>query len=324
MVEKSYFFLFGIVFGTLVFCSVMSLFLKYVSRATFEKHNEQALFSSRVKAWWLLALFLCLAVWSGPLGLLVFFALLSFQCLREYMSMIKTKISDHHALIWSFYFFLPFNYFCLGMLWGILFTLLIPVGAFLFLPMVAVLRKDTTQFLMRTAQIQWGLMVCVYFLSYIPALFLSAFYVAPTDYYEISHRNVALLVFFFLTVQAGNVCEYIWTMLQTHVKLFPDILPKGKTIEGLIAGFLGAQLFGLLLHNLTSLPYWQVLFIVSVTFFAGFFGRVVLMAIKQSKGMDNWSYRHDSVSSVGMLDLVDSLCFAAPVFFCTYHFLRSV
>lgn len=240
------------------------------------------------------------------------------------MSMIKTKISDHHALIWSFYFFLPFNYFCLGMSWGILFTLLIPVGAFLFLPMVAVLRKDTTQFLMRTAQIQWGLMVCVYFLSYIPALFLSAFYVAPTDYYEISHRNVALLVFFFLTVQAGNVCEYIWTMLQTHVKLFPDILPKGKTIEGLIAGFLGAQLFGLLLHNLTSLPYWQVLFIVSVTFFAGFFGRVVLMAIKQSKGMDNWSYRHDSVSSVGMLDLVDSLCFAAPVFFCTYHFLRSV
>ena len=48
--------------------------------------------------------------------------------------------------------------------------IVIPVYAFLFIPATMALAGDTRAFLERAAKIQWGLMICVYCLSYAPAL----------------------------------------------------------------------------------------------------------------------------------------------------------
>ena len=50
----------------------------------------------------------------------------------------------------------------------------IPVYAFLFIPAAMALAGDSQSFLERAAKIQWGLMICVYCLSYAPALLLLA------------------------------------------------------------------------------------------------------------------------------------------------------
>ncbi|MGL4668783.1 MAG: phosphatidate cytidylyltransferase [Saezia sp.] len=308
--------LLGGFFALLALCVAL---LGVVKRSKSADENQIKLdfLRERVKAWGLFFLFLCGAVWCGVWGVGLFFAVISFQCFREYISMTKTKISDHHALIWSFYFFLPAHYVFLSLHWGTLFGVFIPVGAFLFLPMTAVLRKDTKQFLTRMAQIQWGLMICVYFLSYIPALV----FLNPMDE---AGKSLALIVFFLLLVFSANIFECIWNGLMPHCKVFPACLPEPKTVEGVIAGLVGALVIGSMFYGFTALSFKQVLFIVPATVLAGCVGRMVLAAIKQDKGMENWSYRHGSMSRSGMLDLMDSFCFAAPVFFYTCYFLRGV
>ena len=42
----------------------------------------------------------------------------------------------------------------------------------IFLAIRAALAGDTDRFLERTATTQWGLMICVYFVSYVPALLM--------------------------------------------------------------------------------------------------------------------------------------------------------
>ena len=322
-VLKSLAILFGCIFTVLVFFTVVLYFLKR-SNCVHEKGVNVAFLGDRIRAWWFFAIFLCLAVLCGRLGVLIFFAVVSFQCLREYLSMIKTRIGDHHALVWSFYFFLPLNYVLLGFFWGIWFVIFIPVGAFVFLPITAVLRKDTKQFLNRTAQIHWGLMICVYFLSYVPALLLNASYSAPTDDYYIDNSHVVLIVFFLLVVQAANVFEYIWNTWLPGRRIFSRQLSESKSIEGLVAGFIGACVLAFLFYGFTPFSLGEMLFVVPVTVLAGLIGRVILDAVKQDKGMENWSYQQGSASRSGMLDLVDSFCFAAPVFFYMHYFWQSI
>ena len=47
---------------------------------------------------------------------------------------------------------------------------MIPVYAFLIMPIRSAAAGDCEKFLERTAKIQWGLMICVYCVSYVPAL----------------------------------------------------------------------------------------------------------------------------------------------------------
>jgi phosphatidate cytidylyltransferase len=56
-----------------------------------------------------------------------------------------------------------------------LFTVFIPVYVFLAIPVVSALANDPQRFLERNAKLQWGIMVCVYGMSHVPALLLLTF-----------------------------------------------------------------------------------------------------------------------------------------------------
>lgn len=265
--------------------------------------------NARIKAWWAMIGLLALAFWIGPLGIILLFAFISFQCLREFISLTHTRRGDHQALVWCFFFFLPVQYVLIASNWYGLFSILIPVYAFLLLPIAATLGSDTTRFLERAAKMQWGLMIGVYCLSHVPALMT-----LEIPGYE--GRNALLIAFLVLTVQSSDVFQYVWGKLLGKRKIMPAISPS-KTLEGLIGGVLTSTAVGAALWWITPFNPWQAALVALTINMMGFFGGLVLSAIKRDRGVKDWGSMIEGHG--GMLDRVDSISFSAPIFF---HIVR--
>ncbi|MCL2162499.1 MAG: phosphatidate cytidylyltransferase [Betaproteobacteria bacterium] len=265
--------------------------------------------NARINAWWVMVLILALAFWAGNTAVILLFAFISLQALREYISVTYTRRGDYRALLWCFFFFLPLQYWLIGTDWYGLFSILIPVYAFLLLPISSTLGADTTRFLERAAKVQWGLMICVYCLSHVPALL-----VLKIDGF--AGRNLQLIVFLLLTVQSSDVFQYVWGKLLGRRKLAPEISPS-KTLEGLIGGVLTSTAVGTALWWITPFTWWQAALIALTISMLGFFGGFVLSAIKRDRRIKDWGHMIEGHG--GMLDRVDSVSFSAPIFF---HIVR--
>jgi phosphatidate cytidylyltransferase len=265
--------------------------------------------NARIKAWWVMIGLLALAFWAGRIGIILLFALISLQCLREFISLTHTRRGDHQALVWCFFFFLPGQYILVGIDWYGLFSILIPVYAFLLVPIAASLGSDTTRFLERTAKMQWGLMICVYCLSHVPALM-------TLEIPGYAGRNALLIAFLILTVQSSDVFQYIWGKLLGKRKISPEISPS-KTVEGLVGGVLTSTAVGAALWWVTPFNPWQAALVALAINLMGFFGGFVLSAIKRDRGVKDWGNLIEGHG--GMLDRVDSISFSAPIFF---HIVR--
>ena len=261
--------------------------------------------NARIKAWWVMVLVIGLAFIFGRAGVMLLFFFASFAALREFITLTYTRRADHEALATSFYLILPLQYFLVWIDWYGLYSIFIPVYAFLLLPILAVLAGDTTRFLERTAKVQWGLMICVFCLSHVPALL-------DLDIPGYANRNALLIVFLVLVVQSSDVFQYVWGKLFGKHKVAPAISPS-KTVEGLIGGVLSATLLGAFLWWITPFNVWQAALMALAINVMGFFGGLVMSAIKRDRGVKDWS---DMIEGHGgMLDRLDSVVFAAPVFF---------
>ncbi|MHB0991321.1 MAG: phosphatidate cytidylyltransferase [Burkholderiales bacterium] len=300
--------IFGGIFIVLAIASVIGTVLK-LRLATVAPHGVIDNLNARIKAWWFMILLIGGAIWIGRWGILALFVFISFQSLREFISLTYTRRGDHRALLWSFFFFLPLQYYLIAIGWYGLFSILIPVYAFLLLPISASLGSDTTRFLERAAKVQWGLMICVYCLSYVPALLT----LNIPDY---EGRDVLLIVFLILTTQSSDVFQYIWGKLLGKHKISVAISPS-KTLEGLVGGVLTSSAVGAALWWMTPFSPWQACLIALTINIMGFFGGFVLSAIKRDRGVKDWGALIEGHG--GMLDRVDSICFSAPIFF---HIVR--
>ncbi len=299
---------FGGIFAVLALSSLIGAALKLRMAPASSQETVDNL-NSRIKAWWVMILLIAGAIWIGKGGIILLFTFISFQCLREFVSLTHTRRGDHHALQWSFFFFLPFQYYLIAIDWYGLFSILIPVYAFLLLPICASLGSDTTRFLERAAKVQWGLMICVYCLSHVPALL-------SLEIIDYAGRNVLLIVFLVLTVQSSDVFQYVWGKLFGKHKISASISPS-KTMEGLVGGVLTSTAVGAALWWMTPFLPWQAALIALVINVMGFFGGFVLSAIKRDRGVKDWGALIEGHG--GMLDRVDSISFSAPVFF---HIVR--
>ncbi len=106
----------------------------------------------------------------GKVGVLVLFAFCSFTALREFITLTPTRRGDHIALATAFFIVLPAQYALIGENFYGIYSIFIPVYAALGMPIIAALRGDTTLFISRIAEVQWGLMVSVFCVSHAPAL----------------------------------------------------------------------------------------------------------------------------------------------------------
>ena len=128
--------LFGCIVAVLAVASSIGAVLKFrlapdAPSGTIDNLN------ARIKAWWWMIGLLAGALWIGKPGIIALFGFVSFQSLREYMSITYTRRGDHRALLWSFFFLLPLQYFLIAIDWYGLFSILIPVYGFLLLPISA-------------------------------------------------------------------------------------------------------------------------------------------------------------------------------------------
>ena len=151
--------------GLLVLASLIGFVLG--RRVTSEKGRDTVRnLNARIKAWSVMVLVFALAFVVGKALTLVLFGLVSFYCLREFLSLTPTHPRDHAAIAAAFYVFIPLQYWLIWIDWQTMLTILIPVYAFLLLPVLSVLWGVTDGFLERTAKIQWGLMLAVFCVSH--------------------------------------------------------------------------------------------------------------------------------------------------------------
>ena len=193
--------------------------------------------------------------------------------------------------------------------WYGLFAVFIPVYAFLFIPIRTALAADCKNFLERTAQVQWALMVCVYCVSHVPALLMLEIPGYPG-------ANARLLLFFVIVVQLSDVLQYVWGKLLGRRKIAPLLSPN-KTWEGFIGGVLSASAIGAALWWATPFQPWQAGVLAFIITLMGFFGGLVMSAIKRDRGVKDYGSMIEGHG--GVMDRIDSICFAAPVFF---HLVR--
>jgi phosphatidate cytidylyltransferase len=300
--------LFSGVFGVLLFASAASWVLKR-RVAHGEPHAAIDNLTARVNAWWVMVLFLGLAFAFGKAGVVVLFGFVSFVALREFVSLSYTRRGDHWALAMVFFFFLPLQYILVGIEWYGLYSIAIPVYAFLTLPIFAALSADLTRFFERTSKLQFALMVCVYCISHVPALMTLRI---P----GFAGGNILLIAWLVLVVQGSDVLQYVWGKLVGRRKIAPELSPN-KTLEGFVGGVASATLVGSLLAWLTPFNAWQAALIALVVCLMGFFGGLVMSAMKRDRGVKDWGTMIEGHG--GMLDRLDSVIFAAPVYF---HIVR--
>ena len=300
--------LFGGVLALLIVASAIGQILRRRATSDSGRATIDNLIA-RVRAWWVMCGIFALTLAVGRIGSLVLFGLLSFLALREFVTLTRTRRADHRTLFWAFFVFTPLQYWLVGVQWYGMFALLIPVYAFLFIATRVAVAGDTERFLERAAEIHFGLMLCVFCVSHAPALLM-----LEIPGYE--GRNAGLLMFLVLVAQLSDVLQYVWGKLMGRRRIAPTVSPN-KTVEGFVGGVTTAVLIGTAVWFITPFSPIQAAAMSAVIAFMGFFGGLVMSAVKRDRGVKDFGTVIEGHG--GILDRIDSVCFAAPVFF---HFTR--
>ena len=296
----------ALLFAVLILSSLVGWFLSRRVQSAGGRDTVTNL-NARIKAWWVMVAVFLLAVAIGPLGSVILFALMSFLALREYLALSPTMRADHRTLLWLVFVVLPLNYLLVASRWYGLFAIFIPVYGFIWLQVRAAISGATEEFLDRTARIQWGMMVTIYFLSYVPALLM-----LDIPGYSADGRNFALVMFLVIVAQASDVLQYVVGKLAGRHPIAPRVSPN-KTAEGFAGGVVLASLLGAGLYRMTPFQPLHAGAMAFVICLMGFAGGLIMSATKRDSGIKDFGTLLPGHG--GMLDRIDSLCFSAPVFF---------
>ncbi|MDA1054354.1 MAG: phosphatidate cytidylyltransferase [Planctomycetota bacterium] len=363
----------------LVFVVIVVLIAASVIGQTLNRQPENVVspallrtFNQRVRAWWMMFAILAAGLLLGYTCTIVLFGFVSFWALREFITMTPTRRGDHRTLFWVFFVFTPMQYLLVGvgsslvepqsasaiwwadklMLRGVdlygLYSIMIPVYASLYIPARIALSGDARRFLERSAKIQFSLLICVYSLSYAPALAhldlltskpavsntsLSTGDVLPREIGDEEPSDAelqpsaarrpwteggrgGLLFYFILIVQLGDIFQYAWGKLLGQRVIAPQI-NASRTWEGFVGGALTTAIVGALLWWVTPFRIWEAACMSFVTAVMGSAGGMTMSAIKRDRGVTDTGTLVQG--HAGVLDRIDSICFAAPVF---YHLTR--
>lgn len=291
-----------IIYGLLIFASVVTAILRKVAPSDGTSELRK-----RVVSWWWMITVFSIAILTTPVVSTIFLGFVSFLALKEYFSLIPTRRVDRTVLLYA-YLAVPAQFaLAHNGLYG-LSMVFIPVWMFLWLPARITMKGDTDGFLRAVGTLSWGLMICVFSLSH-TALLLK---------FGTNHGvGAGALLFLVALTQFNDVAQFTCGKLFGRHKIIPKVSPK-KTWEGFLGGLVlstvAAAVFG---PDLTPMDWrWSALAgcIIAI---AGFLGDVTISACKRDLGVKDASALIPGHG--GVLDRVDSLIYAAPVFF---HFLN--
>ncbi|MGR3484610.1 MAG: phosphatidate cytidylyltransferase [Paracoccaceae bacterium] len=291
--------------GVATILTALTLIGEHLRGRRAEPDLAVEVFNVRVNAWWGMSILLSLALLAGKVGVLILFAFASLSALREFVTLTAKRPADHLSLALGFFVLLPAQYLLVGFEVEWAFTLMIPVYAFLWLPVITALRGDPDRFLTRVAETQWALMICVFCASHVPALVTLDLGAGEAG------RGVLLIVFLVMCVQTGDLADYYVGRRIGRRRIAPGLSPR--TWEGAAAGLLAAGLTGAVLFWVTPLDAFGAFGLGMLGFAVGLPGSFVFRAIKRDRGVQDFS--HLIPGHGGFLDQLDTVIFAAPVFF---------
>jgi len=295
-------------------CGLMTAltFFGEILRARTDDDNPVVeTFMTRVRSWWGMVILFMLALIAGRTGLIVLFAFTSYAALREFLTLTSKRRADHMALALAFFAVLPLQYIFVWLDWQALYTIFIPVYAFLLLPIVSALRGNTDRFLVRVAETQWALMITVFCVSHVPALLSMEFDGYPSD------RGVLLIAFLIMVVQFGDLLDFFFGRRIGRTRIIEGV--SSKTWEGYVCGVASAALIGGLLAWMTPFSIPMAMALAALASAVGMLGNLVFAAIKRDRGVKDWS--HLIPGQGGFVDQLDSVIFAAPIF---YHVVNLI
>jgi phosphatidate cytidylyltransferase len=270
--------------------------------------------NARINAWWGMVAALGIAFLAGRTGVILLFAFLSFAALREFLTLTRKSRADHWALATAFFVVLPLQYVLIWDDWYGLYSIFVPVYAFLLMPIISAFRGETENYLHRVAETQWALMICVFCASHVPALL----YLQIPGF---EGKGVLLIAFLVVVVQGSDVLQYVWGKLLGRHKIAPNLSPS-KTWEGFLGGMVSATLVGSALSWLTPFGPYGAGIMALIIALLGFAGGLVMSAVKRDKGVKDWG--HLIPGHGGFVDRLDSVVFSAPIFFHLVRYYWSV
>jgi phosphatidate cytidylyltransferase len=303
--------LFVILFGMLMIATITLLVVSLRERESARGQVRAVAVSSLtglLSTSWLIAIVFWVGWASGERVATALFAIVSFFTLREFVTLSPTRRGDHRSLILAFFVVLPVQFWLVASEHFDLFSVFIPVYVFLLIPVVSALANDPQRFLERNAKLQWGIMVCVYGMSHVPALLL-------LDFPRWDERKNAFLVFFLVfVVQISMVAQHLaqgWVKRPARAPLVSSSFNWTSWSIGVAVG----GLTGGLLAGITPFKPAQALAMALIACASGSLGHLVMKALKRDRGVPHWGGAASVTGATGLLGRVDALCFAAPVFF---------
>jgi phosphatidate cytidylyltransferase len=298
--------LFVALFGLLTLATVVGFALSLRERDEFVDTRHQT-FKRDLRAVWVGAVVFWLAWISGPVGATLTVGVFSFLALREFITLAHTKRGDHRSLILAFFVVLPLQYVIVASRSFDLFTVFIPVYVFLAIPVISALAGDPDRFLERNAKIQWGIMVCVYGLSHIPALLL-------LELPRYAERGAFLLFFLVMVAATAHIAQEAASRRLRRRPVARHI-DRSFSLRGWASGAAAAAAVGAGLWWITPFDPLRAAAMGAIAGAAGTLGDLVMRALKKDAGVRYWGNTASVTGAVGLLDRVAPLCFAAPVFF---------
>ncbi len=262
----------------------------------------------RIRAWWWMVGLQVVVSLIHPRASILLFAFVSFWALKEYFTAIRTRPEDHTALFAAFFLILPLQYLWIWQQWYVMFLIFVPVYGFLSIPVFLLLSRNPRGFSSSAARIHWGLMAFVYGVGHMAYLVNLSNFVDP----EAPYNGITLLMYLLFVVEMSDVFQYVVGKWFGRRKVWPTISP-GKTWEGLVGGVGLAVGVGYLFRFLTPFGALESVGVSLLITTVGFLGGGVMSAVKRDLGKKDFGYILPGHG--GIIDRIDALCWAAPVYF---------
>lgn len=298
------------IFFTLAFIFVLLAgamgFIKHLQRKNNKPYTE---LYDRTKSWFFMILIIVLALFFNNIVAMVFFALLSYLALKEYFTLIPTRLTDRRILFYG-YLVIIFQYYFAYIQWYEVFIITIPVYLFLFLPFRQMLIGDTAGFINNTSKVQWGVMLFVFAISHVAYLFM----LPPLG----SVTTAMMVLFLIFLTELNDILQFVCGKCFGKHKIIPKVSPN-KTVEGFLGGVIITTILAVVFSYLTPFGIAQAIGAGLIISIGGFIGDVVVSMVKRDVGVK------DSGNMIaghgGIIDRIDSLTYTAPLFFHYVYYL---